>query len=185
MKKIIISLSLMLCSFLLIACGEEMMPNQAVDDYLQKYVTLDDDVVDQINEYVDKEEMTDEQKSKYKQILRDQYSTLTYTIKNVKYDENDEDVAYVDVEINVRDLYKVQQTTLEYYENNKNEFNDKDGNYDISKYLDYKLEQMKEATETTTHNIVIKVVKNDKDWDVSQLSNDDLQKIHGIYEYGE
>ena len=75
MKKIVISLSLILCSFLLIACGEEMMPNQAVDDYLQKYVTLDDDVVNQINEYVDKEDMTDEQKSKYKQILRNQYSS--------------------------------------------------------------------------------------------------------------
>ena len=55
----------------------------------------------------------------------------------------------------------------------------------ISKYLDYKLEQMKAATETTTHSIVIKVVKDDNDWDVSQLSSEDLQKIHGIYEYEE
>ena len=185
LNKLFMCLFLLLGSFMLIGCGEEMTPNQAVDDYLQKYVTLDDDVVNQINEYVDKEDMTDEQKSKYKQILRNQYSSLTYTINDVKYDENDKDVAYVNVKLNVRDLYKVQQTTLDYYENHKNEFTDKEGNYDISKYLDYKLEQMKAATETTTHSIVIKVVKNDNDWDVSQLSSEDLQKIHGIYEYEE
>lgn len=185
MKKILMSLFLLLGSFMLIGCGEEMTPNQAVDDYLQKYVTLDDDILKQIDEFVDNEDMTNEQKSTYKKILKDQYSTMTYTVKDVEYDEEKNDVAYVTVDINVRDLYKVQQTSLEYYENHKDEFNDEDGNYDISKYLTYKLEQMKKATETTTYTIKVKVVKNDNDWDVSQLSDEDLQKIHGIYEYEE
>ena len=44
---------------------------EAVDDYLQKYVTLDDDIVKQIDEFVDNEEMTNEQKSTYKKILKD------------------------------------------------------------------------------------------------------------------
>ena len=108
MKKILMSLFLLLGSFMLIGCGEEMTPNQAVDDYLQKYVTLDDDILKQIDEFVDNEDMTNEQKSTYKKILKDQYSTMTYTVKDVEYDEEKNDVAYVTVDINVRDLYKVQ-----------------------------------------------------------------------------
>jgi hypothetical protein len=44
---------------------------------------------------------------------------------------------------------------------------------------------MKNATDTRNYEIEFKVVKEDGDWDVSQLSNDDLKKIHGIYEYEE
>ena len=85
MKKFIIVFVLFLSSILLIGCGEEMTPTQAVRDYLEGYVTLDDTVVNQLNDYVnDNEDLTKEQKDTYKEILRKQYSSLTYDIKNEK-----------------------------------------------------------------------------------------------------
>lgn len=182
MKKKILSLILLLSCFLLIGCGEEMTPMQAVDDYLQKYITLDDSIMDQLNEFVNNEDLTEEQKSTYKEILRNQYSSLTYTLKNENIDG---EIAYVTAKIQVKDLYKVQKDATLYYEEHKDEFNDDNGVYDATKFLNYKLLQMKDATDTMEYEIEFKVVKNDNDWDVSQLSNEDLQKIHGIYEHEE
>lgn len=182
MKKKILSLILLLSCFLLIGCGEEMTPKQAVDDYLQRYITLDDSIMDQLNDFVNKEELTDEQKNTYKEILRNQYSSLTYTLEQEKIDG---DTAYVKAKIQVKDLYKAQKDAEAYYNEHKDEFNDDNGAYDAVKFLNYKLLQMKNATNTKKYDIEFKVIKNDNDWDVSQLSNEDLQKIHGIYEYEE
>ena len=181
MKKIFLCFVLLLSSFLLVGCGEEMTPTQAVRDYLEGYVTLDDNVINQLNEYVkENDSMTDLQKDSYKEILRMQYSSLAYDIKNERIDD---DVAYVTVKIDVKDLYKIQKEANEYYELNKSEFNDEDGVYDIALFVDYQLDKMKAAVDTVSYELELKVVKTDGDWDVTQLSNSDLEKIHGIYNY--
>ena len=181
MKKIIVCFVLFLSSFLLIGCGEEMTPRQAVRDYLEGYVTLDDNIVNQLNEYVDtNEELTKDQKVVYKEILRKQYSSLTYEIKSEDVNDNE---ATVKVKINVKDLYKIQKETNEYYNNNKELFNDEDGVYDVVKFVDYQLDKMKAAMDTVDYEIELKVVKTDDDWDVTQLSTENLEKIHGIYNY--
>lgn len=182
MKRKIAILLLMVGSFLLVGCGENMTAKDAVRDYLEMYVTLDDRVVDQLNDFVDKEDLTDTQKNVYKEVLRKEYTSLSYTLENETYDG---DVAYITAKIHVIDLYKVQKDALHYFEEHKEEFNDEDGNYDKSKFLDYKLEQMKMATDTTSYEIEFKVVEDDGHWTVSQLSNDALEKLHGIYNYEE
>lgn len=183
MKKLFFCFLLLFCSFLLIGCGEEMTPRQAVRDYMESYVTLDDSIVDQLNDYVDdNEELLDEHKKTYKEILRTQYSSLTYTILNERIEGN---IAYVDVEINVKDLHKIRKETNEYYANNKDEFNNDNGIYDVAKFITFQLDKMKAATETVKYKLELKVVKSDDDWDVAQLSNSDLEKIHGIYNYEE
>lgn len=183
MKKILICTMLFLSSFLLIGCGEEMTPTQAVRDYMESYVTLDDSVIDQLNKYVDdNEELTNEHKVTYKEILRKQYSSLTYDILNERVEDN---VAYVEVEINVKDLYKIRKETNEYYANNKDEFNDDNGVYDVTRFITFQLDKMKAAMDTVKYKLELKVVKNGDDWDVTQLSTTDLEKIHGIYNYEE
>ena len=183
MKKILFCLLFLFCSVLLVGCGEEMTPTEAVRDYMEGYVTLDDNVVNQLNEYVKTNEtLSDEQRDVYKEILRKQYSSLTYDIKSEKIEG---DTAYVNVTINVKDLYKIQKETNEYYEQNKDEFNDDEGLYNVALFVDYQLDKMKAATETVSYDLELKVVKNAGDWDVTQLSNSDLEKIHGIYNYEE
>ncbi len=182
MKKKIYILLIIISGILLVGCTNSMTAREAVRDYLEMYVTLDNKVIEQIDEYVENEEFNEEQKKIYKEILKKEYSTLSYEILNETYDG---DVAYVKTKVKVMDLYKVQKDSSDYYENHKKEFNDEKGIYDKSKFLTYKLKQMMDATETTTYEIEFKVIKEDNNWNVSQLSNEDLEKIHGIYKYEE
>ena len=183
MKKMFLNVMLIISIFLLTGCMEEMTPKEAVRDYLEMYITLDDDVIKQIDDFVDNEDLNSEQKEVYKSILKKQYTTLVYDIKNERIEDNG--VAYVDVKVSVIDLYKVQQDALGYFEENKDEFNDKDGKYDKSKFLDYKLLQMKKAEDMIDYEMTFKVIKDGDDWEVSQLSDDMLEKLHGIYNYEE
>lgn len=183
MKRKIGILLLLVGVVLMVGCGNKMTAKEAVRDYLEMYVTLDSQVIDQLNEFVDKEELSNEQKNVYKEILRKEYSSLTYTLSDSEKVEDD--ISYVNAKIKVIDLYRAQKDALDYFSNHKEEFNDDAGNYDKSKFLDYKLLKMKEATDTTSYEIRFKVVKDGNNWEVSQLSNDDLEKIHGVYNYEE
>lgn len=175
MKKIIIILFMTL---MLLGCGKDLSAREVVSDYLENYITLDKSVVDQLNEYVDNEKLTNEQKLVYKEILRRQYSSLTYDIQNERYEGN---MAYVKTKINVIDLAKAQQEALDYYNKHIDDFNNDTGLYDKNIYMDYKLEQMKKENETINYEIEFKLIKNGNDWKVEQLSSDDLEKIHGVY----
>ena len=86
-------------------------------------------------EYVDdRNELDDDQKGTYKEILKKQYSDMKYEITDEKYDG---DNAVVTVKLTVYDLYKVQKDADKHLADNPDE----------------------------------------------QLSNESLQKIHGIYNY--
>ena len=64
------------------------------------------------------------------------------------------------------------------------EFQDENGNYDEKKYMDYKLAKMQKLTDTTSYDVEIEVSKDeDGKWHVDELSDETLEKIHGIYNY--
>ena len=112
--------------------------------------------------------------------MEKQYQDLSYKINNEEYNG---DNAEVEVTITVYDLYKAQTDAATYLSNNLEEFNGTNGSYDNEKYMDYKLEQMKKMTDTVEYTIDFKVKKVDDKWVVEQLSTEDLEKIHGIYNY--
>ena len=70
MRKKIFSLLIIVCMLLLTGCGEEMTPRDAVRDYLEKYITLDSSVMSQLDDYLDEEELTSEQKDIYRDVLK-------------------------------------------------------------------------------------------------------------------
>ena len=47
------------------------------------------------------------------------------------------------------------------------------------------IQLLRETYSEPKYKLELKVVKNDNDWDVTQLSTTDLEKIHGIYNYEE
>ena len=50
--------------------------------------------------------------------------------------------------------------------------------------MNYKLDKMKKTTDTVEYNIIFNVTKDDKgNYKVIDLSNSDLEKIHGVYNY--
>ena len=89
-------------------------------------------------------------------------SYISY-FKNLHKLSND-DVAYVYFN-NIKYTYKVV------------------GKYDAEKFITYKLDKMKETNEKTSYTIDFYVVNTSDGWTVSSLSNSDIEKLHGIYDY--
>ncbi len=180
MKKIYYIVLLIIFTTILTGCFGQKTAKEAVSEYLEMYVTLDSNVVDQVNEFVEHENLTDDQKKIYKDILKKQYSTMTYSILNETYNG---DTAFIKTKINVRDLYRAQKEAFSYFKDHKEEFNDNEGTYNKSLFLDYKLNEMKTSNARTSYEIEFKVIKNGMNYEVTELTNEDLEKIHGIYNY--
>ncbi len=175
MKKI---LALMLVLMMVTGCGKS--PENVVETYLKKYKTLDSEVLVDLEDVIDKENLSKNQEEKYRDILKKQYKDLAYKILEEEYDD---EVSYVTVQIEVYDLYKVQNDAHLYLENNRSLFLDEDGEYDSDKFMDYKLDKMKDTTDRIEYTITFTVMKEDGEYVVSQPTPDDLLKIHGIYNY--
>ena len=176
MKKI---LPLLLLIFMLTACGASNA-RMATENYLKQYKTLDSEVLIDLESQVEKENLTEKQKEKYRDILKKQYKDLSYEILEEEYDN---EVSYITVKIEVYNLYKAQDDAAYYLENNREEFNNDEGEYDFEKYMDYKLDKMKDTTERVEYTIIFTVTKEDDKYVVEQPTEDDLLKIHGVYNY--
>ena len=148
--------------------------------YLDNYKNLDDKVLVDMKNVIDKENLNEENSKKYEDILKKQYTDLSYEITNEDYNG---DEATITVKVNVYDLYKAQKDATTYLAENPNEFKDEDGKYDAEKFITYKLDKMKETNEKTSYTIDFYVVNTSDGWTVSSLSNSDIEKLHGIYDY--
>lgn len=182
MRKMIYIVFMVVLLFFVVGCGMEQNAKDVAIEYMELYRTKDERIIQELDEYVDNEDLSDSQKEKYRDILEKEYSTLMYQVTNERYEGN---TAFITMEITVIDLYKAQKEAANYFNENSEEFNDEEGEYDRSLYTDYKLDLMSKETDTITYTIDVKVEKEDDVWKVVQLSNESLEKIHGIYNYEE
>ena len=179
MKKILV----MLISLVMVvgcSCSNDKAAD-AVEEYLNEYKGLSNNVLEDIDELVSNENLTDKGSETYKEVLKRQYRDLIYTIENEDYDG---DTAMVTVKITVYDLYKAQKNASIYLNSHQDEFLT-DGEYDNDLYMDYKLEEMRDMNDRSSYNIVFNVTKTDGKWVVEQPSEEVLEKIHGVYNYDE
>jgi len=177
MKKIAILLVLFLTG-----CTDlSNTPTKKTEEFLKKYQTLDNSVISDLNNVVDQEEtFTESQKDKYKDIMKKHYQNMTYKIKE---EEIDGDKAEVTVEIKVTDFRYALQDANIYLNEHPEEFNDDKGNYDPSKYIDYRLQKLNETKDTVTYTIELQLTKVDETWKVDTPDVETLDKINGIYNY--
>lgn len=183
MKKFLKVFLVMFFAITLVGCScMQMTARSRVEEFLDQYRNLSANVLGDLDEVVDAEaDLNEEQKEKYRDVLKKQYSDLKYEIIDESYDG---DTAVVESKITVYDLYKVQKEATEYLNDNPDEFNDKNGQYDSVKFMDYKLEQMKKNNDTVEYTIKFNLTKDENgNWQVTEISQDDLEKIHGIYNY--
>ena len=181
MKKVYKVLLVVGICLVLAGCGcMKKTAKGAVQDYLNQYKNLSSNVISSMDDVVNDENLTDSQKEKYRDILKRQYQDLKYEIVNEKYDG---DNATVEVKITVYDLYKVQKDANNYLTNSGDEFKE-NGVYSNDLFMNYKLDKMKKVTDTVEYNVTFNVTKDDKgNYKVNDLSNSDLEKIHGVYNY--
>lgn len=181
MKKILLSFVACLSIVLLSGCEMDNTPTKKVENYLNNYKSLNEKVLTQLDEVVNRDAMMNaEQKNAYKDVLKRQYQDLTYIVKDEVINGDD---ATVTVEIEVYDYYKINKQSDTYYETSPDEFKDESGNILQSKYLDYKIRQLTDFKEKVKYTIDLYLKKVDKTWVLQDIDEETRQKIHGLYAY--
>lgn len=170
MKKIL--LIIVFCLFL---CGCKIdKATDVVKNYLSLYQNQDAKIMKELDQLISGEELKEEEKKLYKEIMIKQYKDLNYEIKKESYDGNK---AIITVEIKVYDLYGAQKKAENYRNLHGNEFKD------YEDYLKYKLEMMYKNTERMIYTLEFVVNKEDNEWILESVPTKNLEKIHGIYNY--
>ena len=179
MKKYFKLVILSICIAFLSGCILLMGPSEKVDAMLSKYVNCDKTIIDELDDRLNEQELNSEEKERYKNIIKKEYSQMKYEIKEEKIEN---DFATVTVDIKVIDLYGASLKALDYLYSNPSKFYT-DGVYDSHKFIDYKLNVMEHYEETKDYTIDIALSRHNDIWYIEELSEDALLKIHGIYNY--
>ena len=178
MKKRITALfSIVALILILTGCTMNNNPRAKVETVLMKYQKNSDSIVSELNDYLNTLNIPDDSHEEYKKIYLKQYSDLKYDIKDEMIDG---DTATVTAQIEVYDYYKIENDATKYINDNPDKFSTNNV-YDSAKVLEYKLDKFNNAKDRVTYTINFKLTKIDKEWTVDNLSNEDLEKIHGIY----
>ena len=181
MKKIVIILLLVSALFFTGCSLTENMdntPTKKVEALLNKYQMLDIDVLNDLDNVVDKQiDFSNKQRDEYKDIIKRNYQKLTYTIKDELVDG---DTAEVETEIEVIDHTKIVSEANAYLRDNPNEFLT-DNKYDNNLFIDYKLKKLKETKEKVKYTLVFKLTKVEDEWKIDSLTEEMRDKINGIY----
>ncbi len=157
------------------SCTADMgnTPTKKVEDYLNKYQTNDNDVVSDLDDVLTNDTtLTDDERNDYSDFMQAHYKDMQYEIKDETIDG---DVATVDAEVTVRNYATVVNEANDYRLNNPDEFDDD------NTFASYRLDKLKEVTDTETYTITFHLTKEDEEWKIDNLSDDDLRKLSGLY----
>lgn len=181
MKKIIVPIIL---SFILFTgCGEKLnnTPTKQVEMFFMNYQTLNQKVIDDLNNVLKNDNtMTNDQKEKYKEIMKKHYKNLTYDVKDEVVNG---DTAVVTVEIEVNDYSKKKASVEEYVKNHPEEFLDDDNKFSDEKFISYRLSEFENVKDKVKYTLELNLTKIDDKWELNDISSIDEDKILGIYEY--
>jgi len=160
-------------------CMSSNTPTSKVEALFNKYNSNDEAIVTELRDYLKGYNLDDDTNKKYEKIYLKQFSDLTYEIKE---EEVDGDEAEVTVQISVYDYYKSERESNNYLMDNKEKFYTNDV-YDKTLFENYKLEQLEKVTDRIDYTLEFELTRIDDEWQIDALSDEQLQKIHGIYAY--
>lgn len=148
-------------------------PTKKVEEYLNKYQANDNDVVSDLNDVLTNDTtLTGDERNQYSDFMKTHYRDMQYEIKDETIDG---DMATVNAEITVRNYADAVNEANDYRLNNADKFND------TNTFASYRLDRLKEVTDTETYTITFHLTKKDEKWTVDDLSDDDLRKLSGLY----
>ena len=174
MKKILYSLvAIVLLTGCSCTANMGNTPTKKVEDYLNKYQTNDDGVINDLDEVLTNDTtLTDAERTDYSDFMKTHYRDMQYEIKDETIDG---DTATVNAEVTVRSYADVVNEANDYRLNNPDEFDDD------NTFATYRLDRLKEVTDTETYTITFHLTKEDEEWKIEDLSEDDLRKLSGLY----
>lgn len=175
MKKIYIFIMITLLLFGCSFTDMDNTPIKKVEKYMNNYQILTTDVLDRIDSIATSEvNYTEEQIDEYKSILKKHFTDMMYEVKDETING---DIATVEVEIEVTDYTKTLNDVGIYKQQNLDEFTDE------SEFIDYKLEELKNTKDKVKYTLYLSLVKQNDEWTVDNLTNEDETKLLGIYKY--
>lgn len=176
MKKIVLFLVMI---FLFTGCeiGTDMSntPTKRVEEYLNGYQALDDNILNDLDTLITDLDYTVEQKNTYRDLMKNHYQNLKYEIKDETING---DKATVTAEIEVIDYSNILKE-----EPDQNAYLDENGIYNVELFYDYQLNKMKESKEKVKYTVIFNLTKVDNEWAIDELDETTKEKIHGIYVY--
>lgn len=133
-------------------------PKKQVENYLYNYQSISNEVIQDLELTVEKQNnFTESQKEKYKEIMKNNFKNLSYTVKDEVVNG---DKSTVEVEIIVSDFYSVM---------NKNNIDDM-------------LDSMENTKEKVKYTLYFNVEKDENNkWKVHDLDEIEEEKILGVY----
>ena len=199
MKKIFLALFVILLS----ACtlGAATTPKQKVSEFLDKYKNENSDIIEDLVNTIKTDIKVADYQERYKTLMTKQYKNMKYEIKDEIIEDNN---AVVEAEITVYDYGSSIKKANEYLNSHPDEFKKEDKttakedtvttneksdetdnitatDYDEDKFMEYKISEMEKVTDTVKYTIEFTLTKVNGEWQLYQLSNSDIEKLHGIY----
>ena len=178
MKKLITLLSIII----LTGCTLDISntPTKKVEEFLNKYQILDEQVLNELDEVIETKTKLDKtNKEEYREIIKKQYKDMQYTIKEEKIDG---DEATVTAQIIVKDFTKIINDAEIYKRENIKKFYENE-TYNDNLYKKYIIEKLKDAKDRVTYTVDFKVRKNNTKWVLDPITEEQEDKILGIYNY--
>ena len=164
MKKFFL-INIIFLSILLVGCSIANTPTAKVEELLGNYQRLDKNIKINYYDLSDTRDLSSTNQNEYNKIIRNQYQSLSYEIKEETIDGNN---ATVTTSIKVTDFKKI----INKY--NKNE-------YSTEEYHNLIIEDLKKAKDEVTYTIEFTLIKdNEGNWQVDDLTNEMREKILGI-----
>ena len=179
MKKIIL---IVITIMLLVGCSLSNTPSGRVEEYLNNYNNLSEDVLMDIDVKVMSENLSSDNKEVYKKVLKRGYQNMKYDIKDEIIDG---DKATVVVKISVYDLYKVEQESINYMNMNVSEFYNENNIFDNDLYNAYRLGEMLKAKDMVDYEVQFELYKKDDQWILENPNIEVIEKLNGFYNYTE
>jgi len=177
MKKNLIIVLLFFC--FIIGCSKKNNALDEVSKYLNSFINLDKDIIKQIDDTIDNDSnICSECKKVYKEILKRQYSTLKYNVISEQYDDN---YAVIKVAIDVIDLKKAESQAQNELIPALDEYYDSSGTLNKDLYYKRKYELMLKSNDRAYYEIDFFLEKKNGQWQIKDVTDEDLEKIHGIY----
>ena len=164
-KKLILFIAIL---FLLVACSMSNTPTSKVEALFSKYQSLDTDISRGIDNILDEQNLTDENRLRYRNLLEKQYKNLSYEITDEKIDGNN---ATVTVTLDVLDYRSsISDLTFDSTIYTKETFDNE------------KLNRLENTNNKVTYTLEFTLTKDEEgSWHLNALTNEQIRKIEGMY----
>ena len=162
---------------------QRQTPLDVVANYLESYQELDEAVIKELDSDIKKmDNLTLEEKKKYKDIIIQQYQNLSYRILK---EEDVKNTSNIKVEIEVLDYHQTKKNCKEFFYEHQEEFINRviqPEEVEFQKeYIEYELEELLKTENKGKYILYFSLTYDQKEWTLDYVDSSIIQKIRGLY----